>query len=134
MHDEKEVTHDDSIEVHEETEDVTVIMDLDTLASRCGYFFNSCLTKGYENKPKVNNGYNCSHPEQEEQEEGLGWCLAVSCPLCYSADGVVCARCGIVCESCGDENCECYDNMVVVRIPRSEFDVRYMWLVPDDEQ
>lgn len=49
-----------------------MLMPLNTPANRCGYFFNCCLTKGYEDKPAVNNGYNCNHPECGDSDEGVG--------------------------------------------------------------
>ena len=115
---------------------VEVVMPLNRLANRCGYFFNCCRTKGYEDKPAVNNGYNCNHPDCGDADEGVGKCLASACPLAYPADGLTrCEQCK-ECESCGDENCECDDDLMVVSIPQSEFDGRYMELVqpePDEE-
>lgn len=74
-----------------------VIMPLNAWANRCGYFFNSCLTEGFEDKPVVNNGYNCNHPEQEEESDGIGCCFAHSCPLAYQSDGLMCPSYGIEC-------------------------------------
>lgn len=51
---------------------IEVKMSLNMLARRCGYFFNAYLTEGYENKPNVNNGYNCSHPDCGDEDEGIG--------------------------------------------------------------
>lgn len=115
---------------------VEVVMPLNRLANRCGYFFNCCRTAGYEDKPTVNNGYNCNHPDCGDTDEGIGKCLASACPLAYPADGLTrCEQCK-ECESCGDENCECDDDLMVVSIPQSEFNGRYMELVqpePDEE-
>jgi protein gp37 len=47
-------------------------INIDSLASECGYFDNSS---------SVNNGYGCTHPEQEERENGCGKCFDFSCPI-----------------------------------------------------
>lgn len=56
---------------------------INKLANRCGHFYNAYTKKDI----CVNNGYNCSHPDQEEFEtvEGqkIGKCFAWSCPLGY---------------------------------------------------
>lgn len=57
---------------------IEVKMSLNMLARRCGYFFNAYLTEGYENKPNVNNGYNCSHPDCGDEDEG--WLLPGQIP------------------------------------------------------
>ena len=44
-----------------------VLMPLNTWANMCGHFFNCCMTPRFENKPDVNNGYNCNHPKAEKQ-------------------------------------------------------------------
>lgn len=106
---------------------MTVIMRLNTWANMCGHFFNCCLTPGFENKPDVNNGYNCNHLEQEEEYEGVGCCFAHSCPLAYPADGGDCKKFGIDCENCGNEECECDEDMMVCEIPDDQFDERYMY-------
>lgn len=60
---------------------IEVKMSLNMLARRCGYFFNAYLTEGYEDKPNINNGYNCSHPDCGDEDEGIGCCRADTCPL-----------------------------------------------------
>jgi protein gp37 len=47
-------------------------INIDSLASECGYFDASS---------SVNNGYGCTHPEQEERENGCGKCFDFSCPI-----------------------------------------------------
>lgn len=106
---------------------IKVVMPLNTFANMCGHFFNCNLTEGFEDKPNVNNGYNCSHPDCEDVQDGVGCCFSWSCPLTYSADGLVCQRCGIECENCGKEECSCDDDFMVCEIPESEYDKRYMW-------
>ena len=92
------------------------IMELNTLANQCGYFYNKEFR--YPDLPDVNNGYNCDHPEQQEYEEiegkKIGKCYASSCPMAYSADGLSCQELGNECEDCGNEECNCYDDMMVV--------------------
>lgn len=107
-----------------------VLMSLNSLANRCGYFFNNDLKN--PSGPSVNNGYNCSHPDCEEVQDGIGCCYSFSCPLAYSADGLVCSHAGVECEDCGNENCECDEGMMVCEIPDEKFDVNSMWLVPED--
>jgi len=62
------------------------LIQINSLANRCGFFHNAYLTDDIT----INNGYNCRHPEQEEQytKEGktIGCCYAFSCPLGYEAD------------------------------------------------
>lgn len=111
-----------------------VLMPLNTLANRCGHFFNCNLEPGYEEGPNVNNGYNCDHPDCEEEQEGIGCCYSWSCPVAYSADGMDCARYGVDCEDCGKEDCDCYDNMMVCEIPEEEFDERYMYRMDGGEE
>lgn len=106
---------------------IQVLIPIDELANRCGHFFNSAYNDG----PCVNNGYNCDHPDAE-QEDGVGCCYAKECPIAYPADGLTCRRCGISCENCGDEDCECDLDMMVAEIPASEFDPAVMDLIPDD--
>lgn len=114
-----------------------VIMPLNTWANRCGYFFNAYLESKDPNDktfysgrdPSPNNGYNCRHPEAEE-EDGVGCCFAHSCPLAYRADGLDCQRFGIDCEDCGNEECDCSDDMMVCEIPDDRFDERYMYREP----
>ena len=49
----------------------------DMFAGNCKYF---------DSDADVNNGYGCSHPEQEEKQEGKGCCFCFSCPLGVPAD------------------------------------------------
>ena len=54
-----------------------VPIHLDDLVRVCGHF---------ESETGVNNGYGCTHPEQEEQQPGEGGkphgsCFAHSCPV-----------------------------------------------------
>lgn len=51
--------------------------DINSLASRCGWF---------ESKTGVNNGYGCTHTDQEEEDNGCGKCYAWSCPIAYQMD------------------------------------------------
>ncbi len=59
---------------------------INIFANRCGYFYNAFLEKNVS----VNNGYNCSHPNQKEIEiinnEQIGKCYCFSCPLAIEAD------------------------------------------------
>ena len=43
-----------------------LIMELNDFANHCGYFFNACMQDGII----ANNGYNCSHPDQDETIAG----------------------------------------------------------------
>jgi hypothetical protein len=38
-----------------------------------------------------------------------------------------CKRFGNECEDCGNEECECYEDMMVCEIPEEKFDERYMY-------
>lgn len=49
----------------------------DTFVGGCNYF---------DSNSDVNNGYGCTHPEQEEKQEGKGCCFCFSCPLGTPAD------------------------------------------------
>lgn len=111
---------------------MTVLMTLNQWANRCGHFFNCNLTEGMEDKPNVNNGYNCNHPDCGDEEDGIGCCRADTCPLAFSADGTICSNAGIDCESCGNEECECYDDMMVVEINEEDYDDRYMYRLKED--
>lgn len=105
---------------------IQVLIPIDELANRCGHFFNAAYNGG----PCVNNGYNCDHPDAE-QEGGVGCCYTKECPIAYPADGLTCRRCGISCENCGDEDCVCDLDMMVAEIPASEYDPTVMDLIPD---
>lgn len=50
---------------------------IDDLARICGFFHGDV---------DANNGYGCDHPDQEEREEGIGCCFAMSCPLGFNLD------------------------------------------------
>ncbi len=112
-----------------------VLMSLDTLASRCGHFFNCNLTPGFEDKPNVNNGYNCDHPECGDAEDGIGKCLASACPVAYKASCKTCGMAGVQCEEAGnEEDAEyCEDDTMVCEIPDEDFDERKMIRVPDGD-
>lgn len=62
------------------------IEDINIFANECGNFYNAFLEKGIS----VNNGYNCNHSEQTENEiindEIIGRCHCFSCPLGYEAE------------------------------------------------
>lgn len=53
-----------------------MVLHINKLARKCGYFFNAEL----EQNITCNNGYNCKHPLQEKYN-GIGYCYAFSCPL-----------------------------------------------------
>ncbi len=113
-----------------------VIMQLNTFANMCGHFFNCNMEPGYKDKPNVNNGYNCDHPDCGDADEGIGKCLASACPLAFPADGLDCQKAGMTheeCEDCGREDCECEEDYMICEIPESEFDERYMWRCPQEE-
>lgn len=110
---------------------MTVIMPLNTFANRCGYFFNHAYD--HPSDPDVNNGYNCSHPEQDETGDcngkEIGCCFASSCPLAYPANGLECGHFGIECDSLGKEQCDCENEYMVCEIPDDKFDEHYMYKV-----
>ena len=54
-----------------------LIMELNDFANHCGYFFNACMQDGII----ANNGYNCSHPDQDETVEGRQWRVCWVLPL-----------------------------------------------------
>lgn len=58
------------------------LVTLDDLTSECGYFGTGAL---YFSDDIPNNGYACSHPEQEEKCRGFGLCFSWSCPIAYEA-------------------------------------------------
>ncbi len=77
-------------------QEVPDIMTINNLANICGYFFNAELNP--ETKcGGVNNGYNCKHPEQEENCGGIGCCYQWSCPLAnvIPADEEDCEKYGL---------------------------------------
>lgn len=90
------------------------LIELNTLANKCGYFYNAYLEKGVS----INNGYNCRHPKQEEFEDingvKIGNCYSFSCPLAYKADREDCEKFGeTVCQGCNYED-DCELDMMVV--------------------
>ena len=105
---------------------MTVLIELNTWANRCGYFYNAYLTPkdpndtefypGRDSSP--NNGYNCRHPESYKADDGTGCCYAWSCPLAIEAEEEDC-------EAFGMEHEE--SQFVLVDIPESDFDEMYMW-------
>lgn len=109
-----------------------VLISLNHLANRCGYFFNCNLTEGMEDKPDINNGYNCNHPACGDEEDGIGCCRADTCPLATPANGAICQSCGSDCESCGNEDCECDDDMMVAEIKEQDYDSRYMYRIKEN--
>ncbi|MDE7246827.1 MAG: hypothetical protein K2N43_02960 [Lachnospiraceae bacterium] len=113
-------------------ETVQALMEINTLANICGYFFNHCRIPELSSHETVNNGYNCAHSMQEEGEDGIGSCCAWSCPFCYPANGSVCSACGVECEESGCEECECEDDYVVASIPEKFFCKSKMELIPSD--
>lgn len=71
------------------------IMTINELANVCGYFYNAEFDPEAPCTP--NNGYNCRHPQQEEEEDGVGCCFQWSCPLenIIPADEEDCKKYGI---------------------------------------
>ena len=67
------------------------IMTINQLANICGYYEDAFIEKGVT----VNNGYNCTHPEQTEVYDGIGCCYAWSCPLAIEADEQDCEEYGV---------------------------------------
>lgn len=65
-------------------EGTRAIGDTNAFANICGYFFNVNITN--PELPNYNNGFNCNHPCQEENNHGIGSCYAWSCPLAWQAD------------------------------------------------
>ena len=58
------------------------LIQIDALIDKCGF--------AYSSDTNINNGYNCSEPDQEEFEmidnKKIGKCYAWSCPLACKAD------------------------------------------------
>lgn len=78
-----------------------MILELNQFANLCGFFFNMEHDEALKNFPcRVNNGYNCRHPKQEEYEEEngvqIGKCLCKSCPLGFPPGYDDLVRYGIV--------------------------------------
>lgn len=112
-------------------EKIKVILSIDSLAQRCGYFYNGGQS---EDAPLVNNGYNCNHPNCEEEEDGIGCCLPSACPIAYRSNGDLCQQCGVECVWAGDEDCPACDNdLMVAEIPATEFNENKMWRVDSQE-
>lgn len=71
------------------------LMTINNLANMCGYFYNANFDPEAPCTP--NNGYNCRHPEQEEEQQGVGCCFQWSCPLqnIIPADEEDCEKYGV---------------------------------------
>lgn len=86
-----------------------LVMELNDFANHCGYFFNAYM----QDNITANNGYNCSHPDQDEivedEESGkaAGCCYCWSCPLGYPPDGKDLVNYGILSEE--DARAEYFD-------------------------
>jgi hypothetical protein len=62
-----------------DTETITELLPINTLANKCGYFYNAYLEKDID----LNNGYNCKHPQNMEAPD---CCYTFACPIAYMAD------------------------------------------------
>lgn len=69
------------------------IISLNHLAQLCGSFFNAQFDPSCKALP--NNGYNCRHPGNESEEEGVRCCLTWSCPYAWEADEEDCMAFGV---------------------------------------
>lgn len=54
------------------------LVQINSVAYRCGYFYNAYLEKDVT----LNNGYNCSHPENTEAPD---CCHTFACPVAREA-------------------------------------------------
>ena len=105
---------------------MTVLMEINTWANRCGYFYNAYLTpkdsgdtEFYPGRdPSPNNGYNCRHPDCDCMEDGVGCCYTWSCPFGFEADEEDCKAYGV-------EHQE--SEFIIVDIPETEFNDNRMW-------
>lgn len=111
---------------------MNVLITLNALANRCGHFYNDSFNDLCGERPLVNNGYNCNHPDCEEISCGVGMCLGSCCPVAYRSDGRICQKCSVECEQCGDEDCDCDDDYMVWEIDQKDFDTNCMVEIPDD--
>lgn len=68
------------------------IMTINGFANICGYFFNANFDDSCSTCP--NNGYNCKHPDCEEEYKGIGCCHTWSCPFGFEADEEDCKEFG----------------------------------------
>lgn len=88
-----------------------LIMELNDFANHCGYVFNACMQDGII----ANNGYNCSHPGQDEtvedddSGESVGCCHCWSCPLGYPPNAKDLVDCGILSEE--DARADYFDEL-----------------------
>ena len=75
--------------------EVPDIMTINNLTTICGYFFHAERNPDCDISP--NNGYNCRHPEQKENQRGIGCCYQWSCPLAnvIPADEKDCEKYGL---------------------------------------
>lgn len=79
-------------------EEPPIILELNHFANLCGYFYNAYLSDNIS----ANNGYNCSHPDQDEVHEDecsgkkVGCCYCWSCPLAYAAGAEELASYGVI--------------------------------------
>lgn len=108
---------------------IKALMPFDTFCDICGYFYNANLEDGGDERPDVNNGYNCRHSACEEEKDGVGCCHTYTCPLCYEANGETCQQCGNKCAECGNEECQCEDDYVVASIPKRLFNEQKMYRI-----
>lgn len=95
---------------------MTVLMQINSLANRCNFFYNANFDPEAIVCP--NNGYNCRHKDCQEQQDGIGYCMASACPLAYEADEKDCDDAGVEYEE---------GEFMVVEIPDDEFDPNIMW-------
>jgi hypothetical protein len=95
---------------------MTVLMEINTWANRCGYFYNANFDPDAPCTP--NNGYNCKHEAQEEQTNGVGCCFTWSCPLGVEANEEDCETFGVEYED---------SELIIVDIPPEDFNKHIMW-------
>lgn len=97
-------------------ETMTALMEINTFANHCGFFFNAYLDP--DTQSSANNGYNCRHPDCDRVEDGVGCCHTWSCPLGYEADEEDCAAFGVEHEE---------SEYIVVDIAPEDFNEARMW-------
>jgi hypothetical protein len=111
---------------------ISVLLEMNAWANRCGYFYNAYLTPKdpddesfYPGKvPSPNNGYNCRHPEcdqieyEHEVEGGIGCCYDFTCPFAFGADEEDCEAFGVEYEE---------GEYVVAEIPETEYEPAVMY-------
>ncbi len=96
-----------------------MILDLNHFANLCGYFFN--VRKSAPELPTINNGYNCSHPQQEECVEDagkvIGCCYGWSCPLGYPPSRYDLEKYGVIeDDGCDDDEKDDLDYIIVTDV------------------